>query len=120
MRVSVRRGSLAGEFKACRQSDCAESKAGATVDRDTRIELTLATAPPPSPPPTTEQPTEPPTSPTRNADNADNVRTDNARTVNGGDVSWGVKRPGWWGCPIDGVTGGFMISLLSSASGRRR
>ena len=39
-------------------------QAGATVDRDTRIELTLATEPPPSPPPTTEQPTEPPTSPT--------------------------------------------------------
>jgi serine/threonine-protein kinase len=38
--------------------------AGATVDRDTRIELTLATAPPPPPPPTTEQPTEPPTTPT--------------------------------------------------------
>ena len=39
-------------------------QAGATVDRDTRIELTLATEAPPSPPPTTEQPTEPPTSPT--------------------------------------------------------
>ena len=39
-------------------------QAGATVDRDTRIELTLATEPPPSPPPTTKQPTEPPTSPT--------------------------------------------------------
>jgi beta-lactam-binding protein with PASTA domain/tRNA A-37 threonylcarbamoyl transferase component Bud32 len=38
--------------------------AGATVDRDTRIELTLATAPPPPPPPTTEQPTEPPTTST--------------------------------------------------------
>jgi eukaryotic-like serine/threonine-protein kinase len=38
--------------------------AGATVDRDTRIELTLATAPPPPPPPTTEQPTEPPTTTT--------------------------------------------------------
>jgi beta-lactam-binding protein with PASTA domain len=38
--------------------------AGATVDRDTRIELTLATAPPPPPPPTTEQPTESPTTST--------------------------------------------------------
>jgi eukaryotic-like serine/threonine-protein kinase len=39
--------------------------AGATVDRDTRIELTLATAPPPPPPPpTTEPPTEPPTTTT--------------------------------------------------------
>jgi beta-lactam-binding protein with PASTA domain/tRNA A-37 threonylcarbamoyl transferase component Bud32 len=38
--------------------------AGATVDRDTRIQLTLATAPPPSPPPTTEPPTEPPTTST--------------------------------------------------------
>jgi eukaryotic-like serine/threonine-protein kinase len=38
--------------------------AGATVDRDTRIELTLATAPPPPPSPTTEQPTEPPTTST--------------------------------------------------------
>jgi eukaryotic-like serine/threonine-protein kinase len=38
--------------------------AGATVDRDTRIRLTLATAPPPPPPPTTEQPTEPPTTTT--------------------------------------------------------
>jgi eukaryotic-like serine/threonine-protein kinase len=37
-------------------------RAGATVDRDTTIRLTLATAPaPPSPPPTTESPTEPPT-----------------------------------------------------------
>jgi eukaryotic-like serine/threonine-protein kinase len=35
--------------------------AGATVDRDTRIKLTLATAPPPPPPATTQQPTEPPT-----------------------------------------------------------
>jgi eukaryotic-like serine/threonine-protein kinase len=36
--------------------------AGATVDRDTRIKLTLATAPPPPPAPTTQQPTtEPPT-----------------------------------------------------------
>jgi serine/threonine-protein kinase len=39
-------------------------KAGATVDRDTRIQLTLATAPPPPPPPTTEQPTESPTTST--------------------------------------------------------
>ena len=38
--------------------------AGATVDRDTRIQLTLATAPPPPPPPTTEQPTESPTAST--------------------------------------------------------
>ena len=38
--------------------------AGATVDRDTRIQLTLATAPPPPPPPTTEQPTESPTTST--------------------------------------------------------
>jgi beta-lactam-binding protein with PASTA domain len=38
--------------------------AGATVDRDTRIRLTLATAPPPPPPPTTEQPTESPTTST--------------------------------------------------------
>jgi eukaryotic-like serine/threonine-protein kinase len=37
-------------------------QAGATVDRDTTIRLTLATAPaPPSPPPTTESPTDPPT-----------------------------------------------------------
>jgi len=38
-------------------------RAGATVDRDTTIRLTLATAPPtpPSPPPTTQSPTEPPT-----------------------------------------------------------
>jgi eukaryotic-like serine/threonine-protein kinase len=36
-------------------------RAGATVDRDTRIELTLATARPPAPPPTTERPTEEPT-----------------------------------------------------------
>ncbi|MCE3277534.1 MAG: pknB, partial [Propionibacteriaceae bacterium] len=36
-------------------------RAGATVDRDTRIELTLATAPPPEPPPTTDEPTEQPT-----------------------------------------------------------
>jgi serine/threonine-protein kinase len=36
-------------------------QAGATVDRDTRIQLTLATAPPPPPPPTTEPPTETPT-----------------------------------------------------------
>jgi eukaryotic-like serine/threonine-protein kinase len=37
-------------------------QAGATVDRDTRISLTLATAPtPPEPPPTTKSPTEPPT-----------------------------------------------------------
>jgi eukaryotic-like serine/threonine-protein kinase len=36
-------------------------RAGANVDRDTRIRLTLATEPPPEPPPTTEQPTEPPT-----------------------------------------------------------
>jgi eukaryotic-like serine/threonine-protein kinase len=36
--------------------------AGATVDRDTTIRLTLATAPsPPEPPPTTESPTEDPT-----------------------------------------------------------
>jgi eukaryotic-like serine/threonine-protein kinase len=35
---------------------------GASVDRDTRIQLTLATEPPPPPPaPTTEQPTESPT-----------------------------------------------------------
>jgi eukaryotic-like serine/threonine-protein kinase len=39
-------------------------KAGATVDRDTRIQLTLATAPPPPPPPTTEPPTESPTTST--------------------------------------------------------
>ena len=32
--------------------------AGATVDRDTTIKLTLATAPPPPPPPTTQSPTE--------------------------------------------------------------
>jgi eukaryotic-like serine/threonine-protein kinase len=39
--------------------------AGTTVDRDTRIQLTLATEPPPPPPPpTTEQPTEPPTTST--------------------------------------------------------
>ncbi len=38
--------------------------AGATVDRDTRIQLTLATEPPPPPPPTTEPPTEPPTTTT--------------------------------------------------------
>ncbi|HTF41505.1 MAG TPA: Stk1 family PASTA domain-containing Ser/Thr kinase [Propionibacteriaceae bacterium] len=38
--------------------------AGATVDRDTRIQLTLATEPPPPPPPTTEPPTEPPTTST--------------------------------------------------------
>jgi beta-lactam-binding protein with PASTA domain len=38
--------------------------AGATVDRDTRIQLTLATAPPPPPPPTTEKPTESPTAST--------------------------------------------------------
>ncbi|HET9777853.1 MAG TPA: Stk1 family PASTA domain-containing Ser/Thr kinase [Propionibacteriaceae bacterium] len=38
--------------------------AGATVDRDTRIQLTLATAPPPPPPPTTEPPTESPTTST--------------------------------------------------------
>jgi eukaryotic-like serine/threonine-protein kinase len=36
-------------------------KAGKSVDRDTRIELTLATAPPPPPPPTTQSPTETPT-----------------------------------------------------------
>jgi beta-lactam-binding protein with PASTA domain len=37
-------------------------QAGATVDRDTTIKLTLAVAPtPPSPPPTTKSPTEPPT-----------------------------------------------------------
>jgi eukaryotic-like serine/threonine-protein kinase len=37
-------------------------QAGATVDRDTTIRLTLATAPtPPSPPPTTKEPTKPPT-----------------------------------------------------------
>jgi serine/threonine-protein kinase len=37
-------------------------QAGATVDRDTTIRLTLAIAPaPPSPPPTTESPTDPPT-----------------------------------------------------------
>jgi eukaryotic-like serine/threonine-protein kinase len=37
-------------------------QAGATVDRDTTIKLTLATAPsPPSPPPTTKEPTDPPT-----------------------------------------------------------
>jgi eukaryotic-like serine/threonine-protein kinase len=37
-------------------------QAGATVDRDTTIRLTLATAPsPPSPPPTTKEPTDPPT-----------------------------------------------------------
>jgi eukaryotic-like serine/threonine-protein kinase len=35
--------------------------AGKSVDRDTRIELTLATAPPPPPPPTTQSPTETPT-----------------------------------------------------------
>jgi beta-lactam-binding protein with PASTA domain len=43
-------------------------RAGANVDRDTTIKLTLATAPsPPQPPPTTKQPTEPPTTepPTR-------------------------------------------------------
>ena len=44
-------------------------QAGAKVDRDTTIRLTLATspAPPPEPPPTTEQPTDPPTTrePTR-------------------------------------------------------
>jgi eukaryotic-like serine/threonine-protein kinase len=43
-------------------------RAGANVDRDTTIKLTLATAPsPPEPPPTTKQPTEPPTTepPTR-------------------------------------------------------
>jgi eukaryotic-like serine/threonine-protein kinase len=38
--------------------------AGASVDRDTRIQLTLATAPPPPPPPTTEQPTPSPTTST--------------------------------------------------------
>jgi eukaryotic-like serine/threonine-protein kinase len=38
--------------------------AGASVDRDTRIQLTLATAPPPPPPPTTEQPTASPTTST--------------------------------------------------------
>jgi eukaryotic-like serine/threonine-protein kinase len=37
-------------------------QAGTTVDRDTTIRLTLATAPsPPSPPPTTKEPTDPPT-----------------------------------------------------------
>ena len=37
-------------------------EAGATVDRDTTISLTLATAPsPPEPPPTTNSPTDPPT-----------------------------------------------------------
>jgi eukaryotic-like serine/threonine-protein kinase len=37
-------------------------QAGATVDRDTTIKLTLAVAPtPPSPPPTTKSPTQPPT-----------------------------------------------------------
>ena len=37
-------------------------RAGANVDRDTTIKLTLATAPsPPEPPPTTKKPTEPPT-----------------------------------------------------------
>ena len=37
-------------------------QADATVDRDTTIRLTLATAPsPPSPPPTTNEPTDPPT-----------------------------------------------------------
>jgi len=37
-------------------------RAGANVDRDTNIKLTLATAPsPPEPPPTTKEPTEPPT-----------------------------------------------------------
>jgi eukaryotic-like serine/threonine-protein kinase len=37
-------------------------RAGANVDRDTTIKLTLATAPsPPQPPPTTKEPTEPPT-----------------------------------------------------------
>jgi eukaryotic-like serine/threonine-protein kinase len=37
-------------------------RAGANVDRDTTINLTLATAPsPPEPPPTTKEPTEPPT-----------------------------------------------------------
>jgi serine/threonine-protein kinase len=35
--------------------------AGATVDRDTTIRLTLATSPPPEPPPTTNSPTEEPT-----------------------------------------------------------
>ena len=38
--------------------------AGTTVDRDTRIQLTLATAPPPPPQPTTQPPTEPPTTST--------------------------------------------------------
>jgi eukaryotic-like serine/threonine-protein kinase len=39
-------------------------QAGATVDRDTTIRLTLAVQPsPPAPPPTTEPPTEPPTKP---------------------------------------------------------
>jgi serine/threonine-protein kinase len=37
-------------------------RAGANVDRDTTIKLTLATAPsPPEPPPTTKEPTERPT-----------------------------------------------------------
>jgi eukaryotic-like serine/threonine-protein kinase len=37
-------------------------RAGANVDRDTTIKLTLATTPsPPEPPPTTKEPTEPPT-----------------------------------------------------------
>jgi eukaryotic-like serine/threonine-protein kinase len=37
-------------------------RAGANVDRDTTIKLTLATAPsPPEPPPTTKEPTKPPT-----------------------------------------------------------
>ena len=37
-------------------------QAGATVDRDTTISLTLATAPTPTePPPTTNSPTDPPT-----------------------------------------------------------
>jgi eukaryotic-like serine/threonine-protein kinase len=35
--------------------------AGASVDRDTTIRLTLATSPPPEPPPTTKSPTEEPT-----------------------------------------------------------
>jgi eukaryotic-like serine/threonine-protein kinase len=36
-------------------------EAGARVDRDTTIRLTLATAPPPSPPPTSQSPTQTPT-----------------------------------------------------------
>ncbi len=38
-----------------------DPNAGATVDRDTTIRLTLATSPPPEPPPTTKSPTQEPT-----------------------------------------------------------